>query len=62
MGDETETRTHPSHWPTAQLRFVERVDGQGEQQRTLRILQQLWNPNYGDGTPEWRDVPLEAAG
>lgn len=51
--------SHPSHHPTPGLRFVVREVDKG--QPALRILQQFWLPNYPEGKPEWRDVPMGTA-
>jgi len=54
--------------PTPKLRFVERKDFTEDlaNPRTLRILQQWWEPErniidmvVGKTQGEWRDIPLE---
>lgn len=52
--------------PTAKLRFVERDDETSWTPKTVRILQQWWEPEQniidmvaGKTQGEWRDVPLE---
>ena len=53
--------------PTPKLRFVERDDETSWTPKTVRILQQWWEPEKniidmvaGKTQGEWRDVPLEA--
>ena len=52
--------------PTPKLRFVERDDETTWTPKTVRILQQWWEPERniidmvaGKTQGEWRDVPLE---
>ena len=52
--------------PTPKLRFVERDDETSWTPKTVRILQQWWEPEKniidmvaGKTQGEWRDVPLE---
>ena len=52
--------------PTPKLRFVERDDETSWTPKTVRILQQWWEPEQniidmvaGKTQGEWRDVPLE---
>jgi hypothetical protein len=55
--------------PTPKLRFVERLvpmPEHGGYLKTIRILQQWWEPEYNiidmvvdKKTGEWRDVPIE---
>ena len=52
--------------PTPKLRFVERDDETSWTPKTVRILQQWWEPEQniidmvaGKTQGEWRDIPLE---
>ena len=52
--------------PTPKLRFVERDDETSWTPKTVRILQQWWEPERniidmvaGKTQGEWRDIPLE---
>lgn len=55
------------HRATMHLRFVERVVsvadqtmfGGGPMYKTVRILQQKWEPTLTGDKEEWRDIPLE---
>ena len=52
----------PTHYPTHQLRFVERIESAGSNSFVVRVLQQLWETSYLDLKNEWRDVPVEKEG
>jgi hypothetical protein len=50
--------------PTNKLRFVEReitvvIAGNHTVTKTVRILQQWWDPAFFTEPGEWRDVPVE---
>ena len=50
--------------PTTKLRFVDReitvvIAGGHTVTKTVRILQQWWDPAFFTEPGEWRDVPVE---
>ncbi len=46
--------------PTNNLRFVEREVPCGDGcSKTIRVLQQWWEPAFFTEPGEWRDVPVE---
>ena len=46
--------------PTNKLRFVEREVPCGDvYYKTIRVLQQWWEPAFFTEPGEWRDVPVE---
>ena len=45
--------------PTNKLRFIERQQEVHGDMKTVRVLQQWWEPEQWNGPGEWRDVPLE---